>query len=275
MTRLRLDLATHLLTAIILVAAPVAKAQTASDFPDLTVKGAAEKILAVTKCEAFGHEIAGIRSALGDQRVVSVRRVSDGRTFWLMFGWDWADWNGQGVPTGEWRFERVASSERDLKPKAPDEWATKTMAEVRRIALAVEAYASDHNVYPDADLSTLWRRVVPRYTRQVPTFDSWAHPLLYRVSADHESYLIASPGADGLYQTPFEQLLPRFNGKGQGWSTNPANDIVFSNGSFLSWYEVEDPTPDPDRPAQELAEALPCTPAAPPASARVPQGGLP
>jgi len=260
--------------AIAVLAAPAANAQTAADFPDLTIKEAAEKIRAVTNCESFGHEITGIRSALADQRVVSVRRAADRQIIRVVFEWAWGDWDGQGMPAGEWRFKKVASTQSDREPKVPDERVKKTIADIRAIATAVESYAVDWDLYPDTDISNLWRRVVPTYIRRVPSFDAWGHPFLYRVSADRSDYLIASPGADGLYQTPEAQLTPPVAASGKSSSSNPAIDLIFSNGSFISWCELGFPDP-PDTP-QELKEALPCTPTSPPqASEAVDTAALP
>ena len=75
--------------------------------------------------------------------------------------------------------------------------AMETMAAIRSVATAIDAYAIDHGRYPDVktvdDLTPL---VVPMYIVTLPTKDAWGTPFAYRVAADGKSYVLASAGRD-------------------------------------------------------------------------------
>ena len=129
----------------------------------------------------------------------------------------------------------------------------RTMADMRTIATAWEARATDRNSYtvePDrhatrgndpADFAKLHsvpvadleRALVPRYIRKLPRTDGWGNEFDLRTGAYNEkgeaqSYAIRSFGNDG-----------RADGhlyKG-GVITNFKGDLVYANGSFLQFPE--------------------------------------
>src|SRR3989441_9161008 len=56
----------------------------------------------------------------------------------------------------------------------------RTMADIRTVATASEAYATDKNRYPNAtDMSSLETELVPTYIKVLPRTDGWNHPLKY------------------------------------------------------------------------------------------------
>jgi hypothetical protein len=80
-----------------------------------------------------------------------------------------------------------------------DQWwmAIQTHAALRSIRTAVEAYGMDHNRFPAAkDINELKSLIEPTYIRTTPSTDGWGTPILYRASADGQSYVIASAGSD-------------------------------------------------------------------------------
>ena len=80
-----------------------------------------------------------------------------------------------------------------------DHWwmAIHTHAALRSIQTAVEAYAVDHHRFPPAkNIDELTAEIAPIYIRTVPATDDWGTPILYRVSADGKSYVLASAGSD-------------------------------------------------------------------------------
>ena len=102
----------------------------------------------------------------------------------------------------------------------------RTMADLRTIATAAEAYATDNNQYPQT-LDGL----APKYIMRVPSVDGWGHPFEYRCITDETGkctgYLIASSGKDGRRETS----------ETRGSTTNFDCDIVYSNGSFVEYPE--------------------------------------
>jgi general secretion pathway protein G len=106
----------------------------------------------------------------------------------------------------------------------------RTMADMRAIGTAVEAYAVDNNFYPAAGsaVSTIAGQVEPRYIKKVPTNDAWNHAIDYKSAGGTTSqeYTIQSYGKDGLSETAVKIQTTNFN-----------NDIVFSQGVFVEFPE--------------------------------------
>jgi general secretion pathway protein G len=103
----------------------------------------------------------------------------------------------------------------------------RTMADMRAVGTAVEAYAVDNNLYPPggSPVSAITTYVEPKYIKKVPQNDAWDNPLSY-VSSDSQTYTIASGGKDTSIQDTYTGATTAFN-----------NDIVFSQGQFIEFAE--------------------------------------
>jgi type II secretion system protein G len=105
----------------------------------------------------------------------------------------------------------------------------RTMADIRSIATALEAYSVDFNFYPKtaatkpADWGTF---IEPTFIRRLPTNDGWNQALVAVGDANGQSYTIYSNGKNGSKDT-----------WAKGQTTNFDDDIVFSNGQFYAWPE--------------------------------------
>jgi hypothetical protein len=118
----------------------------------------------------------------------------------------------------------------------------RTMAEMRTIATAWEARATDLNRYNAAGAVTLPgvavsaeevnRHLAPRYIKRVPALDAWGRPYTFHLdvafagSRIAENYAIRSFGRDG-------KASPLVAGSTSDYDC----DIVFSNGSFVVFPE--------------------------------------
>jgi type II secretory pathway pseudopilin PulG len=114
----------------------------------------------------------------------------------------------------------------------------RTMADIRVVATAVEAYATDHKQYPNAiDVGGLSAELSPTYLRIVPSVDGWGHALHYDAWASQgsvtDSYAIGSGAKDGVF---LHQSLRDYLAS-PGGTTNFNDDIVYSNGSFVQYPE--------------------------------------
>jgi len=122
-----------------------------------------------------------------------------------------------------------------LKPPATDadrnlNAARRTMADMRALAVALEARATDTNDYPEScDLETLRKLVEPTYIRRMPKRDAWGHEFLYIGSPGREGYRIVSAGADGTFESSSRTLVDtplkptdRFE-----------DDLIYQNGEFI------------------------------------------
>jgi general secretion pathway protein G len=121
----------------------------------------------------------------------------------------------------------------------------RTMADMRSLATSIEAYAVDNNVYPPAATcaaglwTTLGNRLTdtaftdltPTYIAQPPQKDGWGNFLFYSSSAPGDNYSITSYGRDNSAGPSGAQQ------NFCGTTTNFNDDIVYSNGTFLSWPE--------------------------------------
>lgn len=107
----------------------------------------------------------------------------------------------------------------------------RTMADIRTIAVAVEAYAEDNRKYPEAqNVAELVPLLEPEYVSNLPTHDGWTHELRYRPLP--EGYAIGSAGNDGKFDRDLTQYSEPIA------TRNFDCDIVFANGAFLQYPEL-------------------------------------
>ena len=109
-----------------------------------------------------------------------------------------------------------------------------TMSDMRTIATALEARATDVDGYPNVTFAMLEELLAPTYIQDVPKVDSWGTPFLYISDGVH--YRFVSAGADRHFEWSSRQI--------DLTETEPASttdldaDIVFQDGTFLM-YPVE------------------------------------
>lgn len=117
--------------------------------------------------------------------------------------------------------------EEEQAQKHPDK---KTMADMRTLATALEARATDEESYPDVDLAGLEKLLEPIYVKDMPEKDAWGTPFIYIGNESH--YRIVSAGADKR----FEWNARQFSTPGETRPTdNPDADIVFEDGVFMQY----------------------------------------
>jgi type II secretory pathway pseudopilin PulG len=99
----------------------------------------------------------------------------------------------------------------------------RTIADLRSIGTAVEAYAVDRHVYPAAEtIADLGEVLVPQYLERLPVLDGWQRP--FQVQSNAENYLIYSFGKDGVGESCEEAVTTTFN-----------DEICFANGQFVRY----------------------------------------
>ena len=99
----------------------------------------------------------------------------------------------------------------------------RTMADLRSIGTAVESYAVDNNVYPQAtDAATLTASVAPIYIKVMPANDGWSR--VFQVTATTVDYTLSSNGKDGTATSCAAGVTTLFN-----------EDICFANGQFVRY----------------------------------------
>ena len=116
----------------------------------------------------------------------------------------------------------------------------RTMADIRSLATAWEARATDVNQYtvagaqftfpattPDFIATKVAAALSPTYIKVTPNLDGWGTAFAGGVSADGQAYSIESYGKDKVNQTGTEG----------GPTTKFDNDIIFSNGAFVQYPE--------------------------------------
>ena len=100
----------------------------------------------------------------------------------------------------------------------------RTMADMRSIGTAVESYAVDNNVYPQATTAAVLQTLVqPIYIKSMPTADGWSNTFV--VAAVTTEYTISSNGKDGANGGCVAGTL----------TTQFAQDICFANGQFIQY----------------------------------------
>jgi general secretion pathway protein G len=102
----------------------------------------------------------------------------------------------------------------------------RTLADMRTIGTAIEAYAVDNSHYPvSSDTTTLWAQIVPEHLRPMTQNDGWDHQFIVDIEAT--GYTFASTGKDGVP-----------SGCAVGVHTTQfTQDICFSHGSFVQYPE--------------------------------------
>jgi general secretion pathway protein G len=110
----------------------------------------------------------------------------------------------------------------------------RTMADIRTICVAIDAYAVDNNTYPPygASLDEVASLVEPTYIRTLPRTDGWEREIRYHCLEPNGDfctrYALQSAGKDGLYDDLGYEI--------EREETNNFDcDILWANGSFV-WY---------------------------------------
>ena len=115
----------------------------------------------------------------------------------------------------------------------------RTMSDMRTMATAIEAYAVDNNVYPQAACtSAMWTTagttfdnssmslLSPTYIANPVRKDGWDAYFHYGASASGQEYCLLSTGRNKLPETIVCVTTTNFN-----------SDIVYSNGGFVQFPE--------------------------------------
>jgi len=114
----------------------------------------------------------------------------------------------------------------------------RTMADMRTIGTAAEAYAVDWSFYPNTGntaevITTTWSDIIsPIYVKKTPSQDGWREG--FRVQSESRFYSVGSSTRDKLWE---------FGGNldAAGYSRNPTADmdcdIIYSQGTFISYPE--------------------------------------
>ena len=112
----------------------------------------------------------------------------------------------------------------------------RSMADMRSIGAAVEAYATDKNALPEASsyVAELSSTLSPTYIRKLPEVDGWGTAFRYECwpRGACQSYAIRSAGADKTFE----------DDSAEGYTTDTKtkdfdNDIVMVDGKFVQYPE--------------------------------------
>jgi type II secretion system protein G len=108
----------------------------------------------------------------------------------------------------------------------------RSMADMRAIATALEAYSVDFNFYPKVSVSGQMNNqldgyLTPTFIKRLPTNDGWNQPFVLLNSSLGVSYTIYSQAKGGT------SVIEAASGP----TTDFASAIVFSNGQFYAWPE--------------------------------------
>lgn len=111
----------------------------------------------------------------------------------------------------------------------------RTMADMRSLAVALEAWAVDSGSYPDAaSVGDLEAQLAPKYIATVPRLDGWGNSFRYdcwsSTGSACDSYAIGSAAKDGIFTRDSLQDYA-----GAGGTTSFDDDIIFSNGGFTQY----------------------------------------
>ena len=119
----------------------------------------------------------------------------------------------------------------------------RTMADIRALATALDAYAVDNNNrYPDVSTVEDLRPILtPKYISALPRRDGWGNALRYECGKEHgvcTRYIIGSAGKDGRFER--DDLLAYVSSP-PGATLNFDCDIINSDGAFIEYPEGSRP----------------------------------
>jgi type II secretory pathway pseudopilin PulG len=109
----------------------------------------------------------------------------------------------------------------------------RTMADMRTLATALEAYGTDHEQeeYPPGEYAaSLAPHLQPKYVNVLPGVDGWGTGIRYSPLPNH-GYVIVSAGANKTFEAS------SVNEYAKGPTSHFDCDIVFSNGEFVQYPE--------------------------------------
>lgn len=116
----------------------------------------------------------------------------------------------------------------------------RTMADLRSIGTALEAYSVDYNFFPKVSgagtvANKLATYITPTYIKKLPQNDGWNKDNCVEIDSatSFTSYTLWSTARDG---TPGNCGSFTLVGTG-GPTTNFDADIIFANGQFVQWPE--------------------------------------
>ena len=112
----------------------------------------------------------------------------------------------------------------------------RTIVDVRTIATAAEAYATDNNQYPQT-----FDVLAPKYIKVVPKNDGWGHPFDYMCLPDETGKCTGYAIASGAKDLRMERELRESVTQPRGATTNFDCDIVYTNGKFAEYPEGVQP----------------------------------
>jgi hypothetical protein len=124
------------------------------------------------------------------------------------------------------------AAEEEAKKPADD----RTMRDLRTVATAIEAYATDENHYPKVmSYDALKPILSPTYLRELPAKDGWGTPYRYAVSSDGAHYRLASAGADRQFEGGSDTiaLFDEKNRPPEIRSASADADIIYQDGAFV------------------------------------------
>ncbi|MEO8430176.1 MAG: prepilin-type N-terminal cleavage/methylation domain-containing protein [Acidobacteriota bacterium] len=115
----------------------------------------------------------------------------------------------------------------------------RTVADMRTLAVALEAYHVDNSFFPAAACAggtytdagtvlaaTSFTNLSPTYIALPPLRDGWSHYMVYNMDVAFSKYNVRSLGRDGVSSSVVCGTTTDFN-----------DDILFSNGTFIQWPE--------------------------------------
>lgn len=139
-----------------------------------------------------------------------------------------------GIGTDSKSIRMIQEAAEAVEKEAAQEQARKypwkqTMSDMRSLATAVEARATDENSYPNVGFDELEALILPTYIRTVPKVDSWGTPYLY--ISDGEHYRFISAGADRRFEWGSRHIDLAITESKR--TDNLDADIIFQDGTFI------------------------------------------
>ena len=154
------------------------------------------------------------------------------------------------LATDEARLKKAQEQAQQGEPvETPTEKVRRAIKDIRSIATAVQAYATDQNLFPEMGSNMPFTlqglrlcraldvagQLSPDYIRFFPAWDPWGSPYLYWAPQGRNHFLIVCMGADGRIDSTDRAGEIMKTIQQQGYTRAPIN--VPCLGADIVWYD--------------------------------------
>jgi hypothetical protein len=154
------------------------------------------------------------------------------------------------LPENEDTLKKVQEKARESEAiETPTEKVKRAITDMRSIATAIQAFATDMNLFPEMSSNAPFTldgirlcraldmapQLAPDYIQFYPAWDPWGSPYLYWSAPGKNHFVVLCMGADGRVDpsNKIKEIMATIDK--QGYATVPINNSCL--GADIAWYD--------------------------------------